>query len=204
MNANLSYGPLMREIYGHDLYEYLLVARPDTVVNEKVIAEQQLFYDDYKQKAAVEIKPHINIASFFAKEEMEETFLRWMQRICNKQESFIVTLNNYGGFPPDTIYLRIQNETPFRQLAKELKVINAYVSSGSCPPMLLTHRPHVSIAGKLPGEVFSKALTQYAHKSFHESFLVKELLLMKRKHEYDNCKPVIVFALKPAENQFAH
>ncbi len=183
-------------------FRYLLVAHPDKDVNEKVMAEKQFFYDEYKEKAGIEIKPHIIIASFLAKEGTENTVIRWMQRICSNRESFPVTLNNYGGFPPDTIYLRIQNETPFRQLAQELSVVNAYVSSGACPPMLTIPRPHVSIAGKLREDVFFKALTQYAHKSFHESFLVNELLLLKSKDEYDTCKPVIVFALKPG-NQLA-
>jgi 2'-5' RNA ligase len=180
-----------------ECYEYLLVIHPGKEVNEKLVAEKQTFYDDYKEKAAIETKPHITVASFFAKEGMENTIIRWMQRIFSKQQSFAVTLNNYSGFPTDTIYLRIENETPFHQLAKELSVVNAYINSSSCPPMLLTPRPHISIADNLSEEIFSKALTQYAHKTFHESFLVNELLLLKRKDEYDVCKPVIVFALQP-------
>ncbi len=181
----------------HGCYEYLLVINPGKEVNEKLAAEKQIFYDDYKEKSAIDTKPHITVASFLAKEGMENTIIRWMQRICSKQQSFAVILNNYGGFPPDTIYLRIQNEAPFRRLAKELSVVNAYINSRSCPPMLLTPKPHVSIADNLSEEIFFKALTQYAHKSFHESFLVNELLLLKRKDEYDVCKPVIVFALQP-------
>jgi 2'-5' RNA ligase len=185
-------------------YEYLLVIHPGKEVNEKLIAEKQLFYDDYKEKAALKTKPHITVAGFFAKEGMENTIIRWMQRICSKHQSFAVTLNNYSGFPPDTIYLRIQNEAPFLRLAKELSVVNAYINSSSCPPMLLTPRPYVSIADHLSEEIFFKALTQYAHKSFHESFLVNELLLLKRKDEYDVCKPVIVFALQPPDMELVN
>jgi 2'-5' RNA ligase len=180
-----------------ECYEYLLVIHPGKEVNEKLVAEKQTFYDDYKQKAAIETKPHITVASFFSKEGMENTIIRWMQRIFSKQQAFAVTLNNYGGFPSNTIYLRIQNEIPFRKLAQELSVVNAYINSSSCPPILIAPKPHVSIADNLSEEIFSKALTQYAHKSFHESFLVNELLLLKRKDEYDVCEPVIVFALQP-------
>ena len=180
-------------------FEYLLIANPGGEIRERLKAEKQIFYDDYKQKADIETSPHIVIASFFAKEQMEDTVLRWMQRICSKQQSFTVTLNNYSGFPPDKIYLRIQNETPFRRLAKELSVINAYVNSCSCPPMIFTHKPHVSIADRLSEQIFCRALTHYAHKSFHETFLVNELLLLKRKDEHDAGKIVIVFALQPAE-----
>lgn len=184
--------------FHHGCHEYHLVVKPAKEINKKLVAEKQIFYDDYKQQNAVQTKPYIAVAGFFANEGMENTVIRWIQRICSKQQSFSVTLNNYGGFPPDTIYLRIQNESPFLQLAKELSVVNAYISSGSCEPMLLTPRPHVSIAGKLPEDIFFKALTQYAHKFFHETFLVNELLLLKREDENDAGKTIMVFALQPA------
>ncbi|HWH64153.1 MAG TPA: hypothetical protein VNS50_12800, partial [Ginsengibacter sp.] len=92
--------PVIQQIYGYDLYEYLLVAHPDTIVNEKVIAEKQLFYNEYKEKVSVKTQPHITIANFLAKESMEETLIRWRQRICSQQQSFTVTLNNFSGFPP--------------------------------------------------------------------------------------------------------
>ena len=182
-------------------YEYLLLIHPDAEVNEKVMAEKQIFYDDYGEKDAIRTKPQIAVANFLAKEAMEDTFIRWMQIIFSKQQSFQVALNNYSGFPPHTIYLRVQNAEPIQQLANELKAVNTYVSSCSCPPMRVISRPHISIAGKLTEEVYFKALTQYAHKSFHETFLVNELLLVKRKHPYDICKPINVFRLLPGGNE---
>jgi 2'-5' RNA ligase len=128
---------------------------------------------------------------------MEETLTRWIQRICTQQQSFTVTLNNYSGFPPHTIYLRVQNEQPFQKLANDLKVLNAYVNSCACPPVRIITKPHVSIAGELPEDIYFKALTQYAHKSFHESFMVTELLLLKRKHQFEDGKKINVFGLSP-------
>src|SRR5450432_174277 len=154
----------------HDLYEYLLVAYPNTEVHEKVMAQKQVFYDEFEENVAVKTQPHITIADFVASEAMEDTIIRWMQRICSKQQSFTATLNNYSGFPPHTIYLRVQNVQPFQQLTKELKAIDTYVSSCSCPPVKFTSNPHLSIAGRLPEEIYFKALTHYARKSFHESF----------------------------------
>lgn len=184
--------------FHHGCHEYLLVVKPTKEINEKLVVEKQIFYDDYKQKNALQTTPHIIVASFLANEGMENTVIRWMQKICSKQQSFAVTLNNYGGFPADTIYLRIQNEVPFLQLAKELNVVNAYISCGSCAPMLHTPRPHVSIADKLSEDIFFKALTRYAHKSFHETFPVNELLLIKREDENDAGKTIMVFALQPS------
>jgi len=181
-----------------ELGEYLLVVPPDTEVYKKVMAEKQFFYEEYKEKIAIKTLPHITVTNFLASEIMEETIIRWIQRICTKQQSFAVTLNNYSGFPSHTIYLRVQNAIPLQQLAEELKVLDAYIRSCSCPPMKFTSRPHLTIARKLSEEIYFKALIQYAHKSFCESFVVNELLLLRRGHQFDKCKTINVFGLQPA------
>ncbi|HET7117077.1 MAG TPA: 2'-5' RNA ligase family protein [Hanamia sp.] len=188
------------KIYEPDLHKYLLVAHPDSEVSNKVMEEKQSFYDAYKEKAAINIKPHITVSSFLAKESMEDTLIRWIQRICGQQKSFTATLNNYSGFPPHTIYLRVQEELPFQKLTKDLKIINTYISSCACPPMKIISKPHVSIAGSLSEDIYFKALIQYSHKSFHESFVVNKLHLIKKEHPYDAGKSINIFGLPPDSN----
>ncbi|MFN3930073.1 MAG: type VII toxin-antitoxin system MntA family adenylyltransferase antitoxin, partial [Thermoflexus sp.] len=50
---------------------------------------------------------------------MEETIIRYMHRICSRQHVFEVALNNYSGYPPHSIYLRVQDHHPFRQLVSQ-------------------------------------------------------------------------------------
>jgi 2'-5' RNA ligase len=181
-------------------YEYLLVAYPDAAVNNKIKEEKTYFSHEYQQAIASKTQPHITIANFLAKEEMEETISRYIQRICNHQQSFDVMLNNYSGFPPHTIYLRVQNQQPFRQLAKQLKAVSNYIDSCSCPPAKLSTNPHVTIARRLPETVYLKALMDYGQKTFHETFMVNELRLLRRTHEFDACKCINVFRLQPPGN----
>jgi 2'-5' RNA ligase len=180
------------------LYEYLLVAHPNTAVNAKVLAEKQNFYDQYGQKTAIKTQPHITIASFVAREEMEDTIVKWIQRICSNKQSFNVMLNNYSGLPPHTVYLRIQNQQPFKQLANELKVIDNYVRSSGCPPAQFIQNPHLTIAKRLPETLYLKALMDYSQKTFHENFMVNQLVLLRRANHFDNCKSVYVFHLQPS------
>ncbi len=180
------------------LYEYLLVSHPDTSVNQKVMAEKEIFTADYQQKIAAKTKPHITVANFVAREAMEETIIRYTQRICSQQHSFEVALNNYSGFPPHTIYLRVQNPQPFKQLAKELKVVSNYVSSCSCPPVKLITNPHLSIARGLPETIYLKAMMDYSQKTFHETFMLNELILLRRSNQYDTYKIIHVFRLQPS------
>lgn len=141
-----------------DLYEYLLVAHPGREAYNNVMIEKQAFYEQFGEKTAIKTKPHITIANFVAREAMEETIIRYVSRICNGQQAFNVMLNNFSGFPPHTIYIRIQNQQPFRQLAGELKAVSDYVHSCSCPPVKLVTNAHVTIARSLPEDVYCKAL----------------------------------------------
>ncbi|OIR05370.1 hypothetical protein GALL_124210 [mine drainage metagenome] len=189
------YEPATRLPLFSNLYEYLLVVHPDEKVYQQVLDEKKVFFEMFKEKVAIKTKPHITVSNFLAKETMEETIIRWMQRIISTQNRFSVSLNNYSGFPPHTVYLRVQDHQPFKQLATSLKVVDQYVRGNNCPPMKLITHPHLSIARKLQQHIYEKAIIEYAPRSFHASFEVKQLILLKRKHQFDSCKQVSVFHL---------
>ncbi|MEP7279344.1 MAG: 2'-5' RNA ligase family protein [Bacteroidota bacterium] len=182
-------------------YEYLLAGYPNLAVYNKIMAETQHFYNDYRQRVTIKTKPHIAVAGFLASEAMESTIVRWIQRICGTQQSFEVTLNNYSGFPPHTIYLRVLDPLPFQQLAKQLKTVDDFIRASACPPAKLITRPHLSLARSLPESVYNKAMADYAQKTFHESFMMNEFLLLRRQHAFETCKTIQVFRLRPADNK---
>ena len=187
--------------YGADnsIQEYTLVVLPSEYVNYKVMSEREIFYHNYEKALPVKAKPNISIANFFGRESMEETLFRWIQRVCSRQESFLLTLNNYGGFPPDTIYLRIQDPAPLYSFIKALKIIDDFLLSSLCPPLQSPGRLHLTLATRLPKEVYDKAIKEYAQKDFNESFMAAELVLLKKSHEMDSFKRVNVFAFSPAK-----
>ena len=176
-------------------YEYLLVVHPAAEVNAQLMQEKQYFFDNYKEKVAIKTLPHITVANFLAREVMEDAIIRYMHRIISTQKSFSVVLNNYSGFPPHTVYARVQNQEPFRQLAASLKVIDQYVRGNGCPPAKFITYPHVSIARRLKPDVYEKAMFEFSQRSFHASFVVGELILLTRQTQYDKCKQVNVFKL---------
>lgn len=178
--------------------EYLLVAHPDAGVYAQVMAEKQFFSAQFKTQVAIKTKPHITVANFLAMEPMEETIIRWMHRVISAKKSFQVTLDQYGAFRPHTIYLRVQDHQPFQQLAKELKVVDQYIRSNGCPEMKLISYPHLTIARRLEKPTYQEAVTIYSGKTFHASFEVNELLLLRRQHQFDTCKQVNVFRLQPS------
>jgi 2'-5' RNA ligase superfamily len=181
--------------------EYLLVIYPDGDLHDKLLDEQRQFFQDYGLRINIRNKPHITMAAFQAGEAMEDTLIRWIQRICGRHQSFDLMLNNYSGFPPHTIYLRVQDQLPFRQLSQELKAIDDFIRSSGCPPVHLITHPYLSIAGSLTEQVYSRAMPDYSRKTFHGSFRVGELVLLKRDHPFDPCKTVNVFRLLPGVHQ---
>lgn len=181
------------------LFEYLLIVSPDKSVYDKVMEEKQFFSRKYNQPVAIKTKPHITISNFLAWENMEDAIIRWLQRIVKEQKSFPVTLNNYSGFPAHTVFLRVQEPAPFKELAARVKAIAPYIKESNCPPAKFLSYPHVSIARRLPSPVYEDAIRDYAEKEFHASFNLTELVLLRRQHQYDLCKEAAVFRLQPNE-----
>lgn len=181
--------------------EYLLVIYPYGELQDKLLDEQQQFSTDYGLQARVNNRPHITVAAFQAGELMEDTLIRWIQRICNRYSAFDLTLNNYSGFPPHTIYLHVQDHEPFRELMRQLRAIDDFIRSNGCPPVNLISRPFLSIAGGLTEQVYNRAMPDYSRRTFHDSFHVDQLVLLKREHAFDACKTVNIFRMLPATDQ---
>ena len=196
--------------------EYLLVIYPYGELRDRLLEEQQQFSSDYE--VTVRNRPHLTMAAFQAAEGMEDTLIRWIQRICQRYQRFELTLNNYSGIPPHTprppvagaservpgqIYLRVQDPQPFRRLMQQLRVIDHYVRSSGCPPIHLIDRPYLSIAGGLTEQIYNRAMPDYSRKTFHENFPVDELVLLKRNHQFDPCRTVNIFRLQPSSTDGA-
>jgi len=186
---------------GTILWEYLLVAHPSEEINTKILNEKRNFENKYEQGSDARFYPHITIANFLAKESMEETLTRWIQNICNLQKSFIVTVNNYSGFPSSGLYLRIQNEEPFKRLANALKILDGFMQSNDCPPLKLVSKPHITFATGLSQYEFDNVIKEYARKTFHESFKVDKLILLKRD-VYTKSHLINTFILPPPSTLF--
>lgn len=181
---------------GRDEFEYQLVIHPDVEVYSKVLAESECFRKLYTSKPDQPAPPYISLAKFIARESMEETLIRWIQRACSGQKSFNVTLNNYSGIPPHTIYLRVQDHMPFNLLAQKLSVIGDYIQSNNCPPVKWNNRPCLSLSGPLQEDVYERAMREYSQRSFCESFVANELVLL-RKSSVTAWKIVNIFGLIP-------
>ena len=180
-------------------FEYLLVAHPDAAVSEKINLEKISFGSEYHETIAPASRVHATIANFIAVEAMESTIAKWTYQVASSIQSFPVILDRFSGFPKHTIYIGVQDPIPFQQLAKKLKPVAEYISNSGCPSAPLVSYPHFSIARGLSATVYDRAMEDYAKKSFYASCMIEELVLLRRRHQFDKCQVVQVFRFRPPE-----
>src|ERR1041385_928049 len=137
--------------------EYRLVVRPAKEISDTLLNEQENFFSEYNIKIRKRSLPHLTIAKFLASDSMEDTIIRWMQRIISGHETFSIMLNNYGGLP-HRVFARVHDHTPFKRLTESLKIIHEYLTTNGYPPATLNPHPHVNIAKELPPSVYEKAI----------------------------------------------
>jgi hypothetical protein len=139
------------------------------------------------------------VAGFYAGEGMEETLIRWIQRICSQHNSFDIALNNYSGFPQHSICLRIQDPQPVQQLATQLKMLDGHVHAMTSN--FFERIPHVVLANELPEPVYQKTMPVYSRKTFRARFMATELVLLCRDHPFATSKTITVFRFLPANHK---
>jgi 2'-5' RNA ligase len=180
-----------------DEYEYMLVVQTGKELANQILETRSGFEKTYQVHSRRMNQPYIKLASFTAKDAMEPTIERWIQRICAGQESFPVMLNNFSGFPTGKLFVRVQYHEPFMRLASGLSVIDDYIKSYGCPSAKIVSHPHVTIANKLPADMYTKAMLDYSQRDFSGSFIVEEVLLLKRKNPNEEFKKINLFKLMP-------
>jgi 2'-5' RNA ligase len=181
----------------YGVWEHILGVNPGLDVIKKINAEKETFITTYQDPMATLGKPHIAIAAFLATDEMKPTLIRWIQSICTAHARFPVLLRNFDGFVPQTIYVKVQNPEPFKQLGKSLKALDHFIRANECPPLKITTTPHLTIARHLSEDTYFKSLPTYLQRSFQQSFLATELTLIKRATSSGRCETVHVFPLAP-------
>lgn len=174
------------------LVEYILVLLPGDTINKAIreeIEKDQLI----TTKGSYEIL----LGSFQAKEEMESTIVRWLQKIFNLQGSFPVTLNNFSGRPPHNIHLRIQDPVEIKKMINQLMMIDHFIQANDCPPAVLCHTPQMEISNNIPENSFNKILNEFSGKCFHESFIAEKVKLFRRSKFESSFQLAYSFSLPP-------
>jgi 2'-5' RNA ligase len=181
------------------LNEYSLVIAPAGEVYDRVMEEKRYFCLRYDQPGAVIDKPRIAVADFRAWDSMEGALIHRLEQVFREVRSFQVNLNNFSGAPPHTVFIRVQDPQPLRELASRLGVIAPYIKEKEAGGNETGNRAHVAVARELPPLVYEHAIREYAQKDFSAAFEVTELVLLRRQGQRESCQQVSVFRLRSRE-----
>jgi hypothetical protein len=180
-------------LLGEEWPEYRLVIPADEPVSKQVRHLRMQWEILYGKDSVSEKPPSVTLACFSAREEMEETLIRWIQRICDQQNSFSVTLNNISAMPPHMIYIRVQDEKPFSKLAHKLKALEDFMKDRR-----IFEKPFIKL-GQLPSDIPTGNFMLYTHQLFHAAFMARKLILFRK--EKDNWRVVSNFPFRKKDEQ---
>lgn len=133
----------------------------------------------HKQKLLKLAAPAILLARFHAREEMENTLIRWINRIIGAEEGFQFAFNNYGSIPAQPLYWRIQDNGNFRQLAERLRVLDGWMQGNGCGPVQLIHSPRLLLVEEMDSSVERQIQLEFSSRCHHLEMELRELELMR-------------------------
>jgi hypothetical protein len=176
--------------------DYKLVIPAEEPVSRQLRLLRQQWEKQNESNPIFETIPAITIAHLAIGPEREPLLLKWLGKICASQTSFRVTLNNCSAIPPQTIYIRIQDATPFEALFTQLEEMHTFLKPTFDSHSQIFRKPFVKL-GQMPQNAPAKQWFFYTHQLFHASFMAKKLQLLH--FENNNWKTIGLFDFKEPE-----
>lgn len=130
------------------------------------------------------------MAAFLAREGMENTLIRWMQKIFSQQHQVELILELLQPDNHEPARWQVQNPAVFEQLRQQLYALNPYLQGSDCPAIqfgsfIQWKPPSNSNTGATP---FQPAQIQ---------FPLQEFILYRKPYHTGDAKQIQVFGLKP-------
>lgn len=190
-------GPGREQPDNRSLVAYQLQVKLSASLEARVKQEQDYALNRFGAAAFSEVSPELVLARFEAREDIEETLLRWMQRIVGQQEAFSVIINNYGSMPGYPLYLRVQDPRPFREITNGLRAIDGLLRNNDCNGLQVYHHPRLVVTRKISKKQEMEILLEFSGRLFREELEIEELVLVKALPEHATATVVCRLMLSP-------
>ena len=185
-----------------DIGEYLFVGHPDAKTSKEIIQEKEYFIKTQEDPLAIVSYPHLTFFKFYCPGGMEGVISRMLQHVTSNAFSFEVTLDRFTAFPKHAIVLTVEDPSPFLELARRFQPIADYISNSGYLCSRLVTCPHVTIARNLSLQTYKNATRAYAERNYYASFVMEELVLLRRQQGQDKYENAQIFRFKPMEMQY--
>ena len=171
---------LIKTLPGYTYSEYLLVLKPNSDLQEKIVEIKKQFSKKYKIPGAIYSRPHITLANFIQFEMVEERLLNRLKILAMGYHPVAVSLKDYGSFPTHTVYINVESKQQVENLVKALRPASQLMTLNKDTKPHFINAPHLTIARKLLPWQYEQSWNEYSHKNFTGRFIAENMLLLKK------------------------
>lgn len=163
------------------LNDYRLILDLPAQTRRKIAALKIEFDQAYKGQVIAAGPPMIDLARFAWRESGEATLVDALDQVALTAMPFKIQLKDFGHIQADEIFIAVADEIPLKRLRDPLYEILEGVNE-----LHINLLPRVSLAKRLQPFQFAESWKRYEHKSFSATFVVNEMLLLKRLEGYSS------------------
>ena len=163
---------------------YFIALIPKRELRTRITTTQKDFSNRFNSSKALKVYPHITLkAPFKASANAHGELMSWFADLRINQNAFIIQLKNFSAFPNKNnpvIYVNPVITKELKFLQEELIASFSSLFPGDLHKVDIDFHPHCTIAYRdLTPEMFSKAWSEYQHKTFDALFEVDAFYLLQ-------------------------
>ncbi|HIF15210.1 MAG TPA: 2'-5' RNA ligase family protein [Bacteroidetes bacterium] len=165
---------------------YFIALIPPEDIMSEVLSMQKEIANKYGSYVALKAPGHITVQKPFFRNVDEEPLLSSeLNEFCKGQTGFEISLNNYGSFPPRTIYIKPKRSLELEQLYENLRsFLESKLNFNNKELGNYKFNPHMTIANRdISKTDFAVAWKHYQDKEYKRKFMLNNISLLKHNGE---------------------
>lgn len=160
--------------YHTGINDYKLILDTPIVVRQKIATVKKSFDEDYKGIIISGGAPFILLASFSITENEEQDIVNKLHQVALGGMPFKVHLKNFDIIEDNEIFIKVEEIHTITTLIQQVKgALNGIDAK-------YNEIPRISVGDSLQPWQMDKSWKKFARQHFSATFLVKEMLLLKR------------------------
>ena len=172
---------LIKTLARYIFSEYLLVLKPNSDLQEKIMYVKEEFSKKYKVASVIYSKTNITLVKFVQFEMLEEKLINRLKLIASGYHPFKVNLKDFGSLPSHTLFINIESKQQVQNLVRALKVAQQLMKMDKNNKPHFMDNPHLVIARKLLPWQYEQSWNEYNHKDFTGHFIAENILLLRKR-----------------------
>ena len=165
---------------------YFIAIVPPEPFREKAWKLKEHFRDRYNSKASLNSPPHITLFPPFKLAREEKELVSALEEQAKQFHPFMVSLENFGAFPPRVIYIDVLPQPEMEKLQQAIKELIPQFAQPD--PKVNNDRPfhpHMTLAFRdLSKEQFRKAWKEFNEEELSYSWEVESFTLLRHNGKH--------------------